>query len=136
MRPQDGALADAYDLIETYLIENPGENKLPEERLTAPRGTYVWATIVSFTNSIENSYFLAGSTSESEGWLAAERLLNEERTDLLSQLTRHKSEELRKISMLVDCEDRVVALVELIRGSILSIEEELLVDVYSTLVSN
>lgn len=135
MRPQDGALADAYALIETYLVENPDENELPEGRLTAPRGTHVWVTIVSFTNSIENSYFLAGSTSESEGWLAAERLLNEERTDLLSQLTRHKSEELRKISMLVDCEDRVVALAELIRGCILSIEEELVVDVYSTLVS-
>ena len=134
MRPQDGALADAYALIETYLVENPGENELPEKRLTAPRGTHVWVTIVSFTNSIENSYFLAGSTSESEGWLAAERLLNEERTDLLSQLTRHKSEELRKISMLADCEDRVVALAELIRGCILSIEEELVVDVYSTLV--
>ena len=136
MRPQDGALAEAYDLIETHLTENPGENMLPEERLTAPRGTHVWVTIVSYTNSIENSYFLAGSTSESEGWHAAERLLNEERIDLLSKLTRHKSEELNKISLLVDCEDRVVALVELIRQNILSIEEELVVDVYSTLVSN
>lgn len=35
MRPQDGALAEAYDLIETHLTENPGENMLPEERLTA-----------------------------------------------------------------------------------------------------
>jgi hypothetical protein len=134
MKPQDGPLAEAYDLIETYLFENSGENQLPEERLTAPRGTHVWVTIVSYTNSTENSYFLAGSASESEGWLAAERLLNEERTDLLSQLTRHKSEELNKISLLVDCEDRVVALVELIRSDILSIEEELVVDVYLTLV--
>jgi len=135
MRPQNGALGEAYNVIETYLALDPGENKLREDRLTAPRGTYVWVSIISFTNQIENSYFLAGSTTQSEGWLAAERILKKERTDLLSKLTRHRSEEVEEISLIEDCEDRVTSLVELIRDSVLSIGEELLVDVHLTLVN-
>ena len=131
MRPHKGALGDAYDVIETYLALDPGKSKLREDRLTAPRGTYVWVSIISFTNPIENSYFLEGSTSQKEGWLAAERILYKYFSRLFPRMS---DEEMDEITAIEDAEDRVTFLVDQIRDRVLTNEQELVVDVYSTLV--
>jgi len=138
MRPREGALGDAYDVIETYLALDPGKSKLREDRLTAPRGTYVWVSIISFTNPIENSYFLEGSTSQNEGWLAAERILYKYFSRLFPRMSDEEmdesDEEMDEITAIEDAEDRVTFLVDQIRDRVLTNEQELVVDVYSTLV--
>lgn len=129
MRPKDGDLREAYDLIESYLTQNPPEMIMSkDDRLTPPLRTSVFVSFLVTIRVQGSSYSIHGCVSERKGWLLTEELLY---TDFGDDIISLERELLKPILDTEDPRDRVIAL-----GQSLNERNEsnyqLLLDIYCT----